>query len=152
MKKRTFLSSCLLLLCLLTACGKEKLPDGHWIMAEESQRKFTDVLVIRIVEFDLEANRFTYQIQNPTQITYGYGAAADFALEVLHNGIWHKMQHEPGRAVTRELHILNPGESKEYSASLMGALPSGNYRLVKEVHKEDTLQKSEFICCEFIVE
>ena len=152
MKKRSLFFSFLLFLCMFSACSKEKVPAGAWNIAEESQRKFTDSLVLTVVDLDPEANRITYRIQNSSAVTYGYDTASDFKLEVLHNGIWHKMQHEPGWAVTRELHILNSGETKEYSTSLMGTLSAGTYRLIKEVHVEDGLQKSEFICSEFIVE
>jgi len=51
-----------------------------------------------------------------------------------------------------ELHILKPGESKEFTTSLWSELPAGTYRLVKGVSLEESSQDKEFICCEFVIE
>lgn len=150
MKKRTSFLIFLLILSLCAACAKA--PTGQWSIAEESSREFTTALQLRITEIDLDNNRVTYEIENPSTDTYCCGTGADFSLEVLHKGVWHKMDHEPGWAVTLELHILNPGESKEFTTSLQDKLPAGTYRLVKEIRLEESTQDKEFICGEFVIE
>lgn len=150
MKKRTSFLIFLLILSLCAACAKA--PTGQWSIAEESSREFTNALQIQITKLDLSENRVTYEIENPSTDTYCCGTGADFSLEVLHKGVWHKMDHEPGWAITLELHILNPGQSKEFTTSLWGELPAGTYRLVKKVSLEASSQDKEFICCEFVIE
>lgn len=152
MKKWTFLLICLLLLGLCGACGKTDEPMGSWKIAEVSDREFTDALQLRITKIDLDNNRIAYEITNNSHDIYGCGTGADFSLDVSHKGVWHTMDHEPGWAITLELHILNPGESKEFSTSLMGDLPAGTYRFIKGVRLEESPQEKEFICCEFVME
>lgn len=152
MKKWVFLLACLLLAGLGAACATASSEIGQWHIAEESDREFTDALQLRVTQIDPDTNRVTYEIENPGKEVYGCGTDADFALEVLHNGVWHKMRHEPGWAVTLELHILNPGETKEFSTGFMGNLPTGTYRFIKEVSLEESSRNNEFICCEFVIE
>ena len=139
-----------LILSLCTACTKA--PSGQWSIAEKSSREFINALQIQITELDQSENRVTYKIENPSTDTYCCGTDADFSLEVLHKGVWHKMDHEPGWAITLELHILKPGESKEFTPSLWSELPLGTYRLVKGVSLEESSQDKELICCEFVIE
>ena len=150
MKKRTFFLILLLILSLCTACAKA--PSGQWSIAEESSREFITSLQLHITEIDLDNNRVAYEITNNSNGIYGCGTDSDFSLEVLHKGVWHKMDHEPGWAITLELHILNPGESKEFTTSLQSELPAGTYRLVKQVSLEESTQDKEFICGEFVIE
>lgn len=150
MKKWIPLLIFLLILSLCTACAKA--PAGQWSIAEESHREFTNTLQIQITELDLSENRVTYEIENPSTDTYCCGTGADFSLEVLHKGVWHKMEYEPGRAITLELHILNPGQSKAFTAGLCSELPTGTYRFVKEISLEEHPQESKYICCEFEIE
>lgn len=152
MKKWIFLLACLCLLGLCTACGNTKEPTGEWSITEESNRQFTDSLSLRITEMDVSQNSVTYEIDNSSKDTYCCGTGADFSLEVLHKGVWHKMDHEPGWAITLELLILNPGETKELSTGLMGDLPAGTYRFVKQIALEGASGDKEFICCEFVME
>lgn len=151
MKKWTFLLVCLFVLGLCTACTNANKPTGQWSIAEESTREFTDVLQLRITEIDLSENTVTYDIENSSEDTYSCGTGADFALEVLQNGVWHNMRADPSWGITLELHILPPGETMEFTASLRSVLPSGTYRLVKEVSLEEASQNRGFLCCEFII-
>ena len=156
MKKWALLLSFLLLLGLCAACGKAEVPETNWEpgwnIAEESDRKFTDALILTLIEVDLEANRVTYQIQNVSETVYGYGTSSDFKLEIFHKGAWCKMRHEPGWDMTAEMYILNPGETKEYTTSLIDTLPAGTYRFIKEISVDEGFWKGEFISCEFTVE
>ena len=150
MKKWMSLLIFLLILSLCTACAKA--PGGQWSIAEESNREFTDALQIQITELDLSENRVTYKIDNRSTDTYCCGTGADYALEILQNDVWHKMRGDPSWAVTLESHTLNPGQSKEFTASLRSELPSGSYRLIKQISLEENPQESEYICCEFTIE
>jgi len=138
-----------LILSLCTACAKT--PSDQWSIAEKSDREFINALQLHITEIDLDNNRVAYEITNNSNGIYGCGTDSDFSLEVLHKGVWHKMDHEPGWAITLELHILKPGESKEFTTSLWSELPAGTYRLVKEIRLEESTQDKAYICCEFVI-
>ena len=150
MKKWTSFLIFLLILSLGTACAEA--PSGQWSIAEESNREFSDTLQLYITELDLSENRVTYVIENVGKDTYCCGTGADYALEILQNDVWHKMRGDPSWAVTLESHTLNPGESKEFTASLRSELPAGIYRFVKEIRLEKQPQENEYICCEFTIE
>lgn len=152
MKKWICLLVCLFLLGVCASCKSTNDHTGEWHIAEESNREFTTSLQLHITEIDLDNNRVAYEITNNSNDIYGCGTGADFSLEVLHKGVWHNMDHEPGWAITLELHILNPGESKEFTTSLWSELPAGTYRLIKGISLEESSQDNEFICCEFVIE
>ena len=153
MKKWIFFLVFLMSLGLCGACGHPgNETTGQWSIAEESNREFTDLLQLRITELDLTENRVTYEIDNSSKDTYCCGTGADFALEVLQNGVWHKMRGDSSWAITLESYTLNPGGSKTFSASLRATLPAGTYRLVKELSLEESPQDTAFICCEFVIE
>ena len=151
MKKWIFLLSCLFILGLCASCANANNPTTGWSIAEESNLEFTNTLQLHITEIDLTENRITYEVENGSKDTYCCGTGADFALEVLHNGIWHKMRGDPSWAITLESYTLVSGEIKEFTTNLRSELPTGTYRLIKEVSLEESPQK-EFICCEFVIE
>lgn len=146
----------LVLLMILGSCSACGMPNngttGEWSIAEESDREFTDALQLRITEIDVSQNRITYKIENSSKDTYYCGTDADFALEVLQNRVWHKMRGDSSWAVTLELVILNPGNTTEFTTGLYSELPAGTYRFIKEISLDEKPQKSEFICCEFVIE
>ena len=160
MKKWALLLSFLLLLGLCAACGKAEAPETNWEpgwnIAGESDRKFTDVVEIRITEFNLDENQFTYEMHNTGDVTYCYATGADFKLEVFHEDAWHKMHYEPGWDVTAEEPYLEPGQTNEYSTSYATAfiaeLPAGTYRFIKEVYQDGHYSSCLYTCCEFVIE
>ena len=159
MKKLTLLVVCLLVLALCAACGKSDASAPNrkkgWNIAKKSDREFTDVVQIKLTECDPDANQVTYEMHNPSKQHYMFGPDADFKLEILQEGTWHKMHHEPGWDVVAAGDVLNPGETKTYSTSyatsVIGELAPGTYRFIKEIQAEDSPQKILFICCEFVI-
>ena len=123
-----------------------------WNIAEESDREFTDVVQIRLADFNHSEDPIVYEMHNTGDVTYCYGTGAYFEVEIFHNGAWHKMHYEPAWDVTAEEPFLKPGETREYyGADKLRELSPGTYRFIKEIYEEHNYTDVLYICCEFVV-
>lgn len=122
--------------------------------SEESNCTIADDLEFLLVEESLPITNVTFQIHNPTDITYYYGR--DYQFEILKDGIWYTTDYGT-KDVPAELLSINPGEIiEETFYTHRGEEFSPNiYRVVKEFWKETeqgAFEKGIYVCGEFAVE
>ena len=116
-------------------------------MGEKSNLTFSDILDIDLVDVTLTG--VSFEISNPTQTTYCCGA--EYAFEILLDGVWYQINGGPKDFVAEEYRIA-PGETKEVRCYDYGELVPGTYRMVKEIYPENMDDAKFYICCEFTVE
>ena len=154
MKKWTFLLVCLLLLGLCVACGEPEEVVCSWVIDEPSDRVISDILEIKITDDSNLSEQISYEIVNPTESAYAYGYDCD--IEVLLDGVWHKMHNEPldSICVPAGEYNIGPGNAKAHAQGWWAALTPGTYRILIDMELDEDVYPKEkfFIAQEFVVE
>ena len=154
MKKWAFLLVCLLLVGLCVACGEPEEIVYSWVVDEPSDRVVADILEIRITDDSNLSEQISYEIVNPTESAYAYGY--DYDIEVLLDGVWHKMHNEPleNISVPAGEYRIDPGKTMAHKDSWWASLAPGTYRILIEMELDEDVYPNEpfFIAKEFVVE
>ena len=118
------------------------------MIGEESTIVLSEELNMHLVGMNQAGTLSFYRIQNPTDVTYTYGA--DYMIEVFLDGKWYTTNYGP-QDVTAEGRYVLPGAMADYAFALHNTLPDGKYRYIKKLSPADAPKDTIYIGMELSV-
>ena len=124
----------LVLVLVFSLAGCKSAGHEKGMVGEESALVMSDEILMHLVGMNQAGTLSFYRIQNPTDVTYTYGA--DYMIEVFLDGKWHTTNYGP-KDVTAEGRYVLPGAMADYAFEIHNTLPEGKYRYIRadKLHK-----------------
>ena len=138
----------LVLVLVFSLAGCKSAGHEKGMVGEESALVMSDEILMHLVGMNQAGTLSFYRIQNPTDVTYTYGA--DYMIEVFLDGKWHTTNYGP-KDVTAEGRYVLPGAMADYAFEIHNTLPEGKYRYIKKANPEDVPNDAVYIGMEFHV-
>lgn len=129
----------------LVACGNDYNETSNYIMSDD--------LEFTLVKVHQPPTKVTFQLHNPTSVTYYFGHAYQF--EVLNDGVWYTTDYGT-KDIPAELLSIGPGETIEdtFYTHEGNKFRPNTYRVVMEFWKEADqggFEKGIYICGQFTI-